>query len=176
MDADRSRQGAVEAKPDELMANLDVEQARVLSIRQRDGVVQAEQARALAVYNVPAEGVSAVQARVLNLFQRPVTVEVPQARVLAIYAGRTADPRIQVWASQLDLHEKYYLRLGDALTLVYDTYSGEWVEYGHGISPFWRVSTGMNWLGANPIASLYGSNIVVGDDVTNMLYLSLIHI
>src|SRR5690606_2808172 len=93
-----------------------------------------------------------------------------QARVLAAVAGRNADPRIRVWSSQLDGHEQYYLRLGDELTLVYDLATKEWSEYGHGDSPFWRVSVGCNWTDAQNLGFEFGSNIVVGDDVFGTLY------
>lgn len=152
------------------MTDVQVPQSRVLAVAERSVDLRVQQTRPLAVYNVPAEEVQVQQSRILNIFQRPVDLHVQQSRLLAVFSGRVADPRLQAWASQLDLHEQYYLRLGDALTLVYDTYSGEWSEYGHSNSPFWRVSHGTNWLGANSIATLHGSNIVIGDDVTNMLY------
>lgn len=84
--------------------------------------------------------------------------------------GRTANPQLRVWTYSLDGHDYYVLRLGDFLTLVYDDYSEQWMDWTDFASLTWRAHCGINWSGAEGLADTYGSNVVVGDDAYGILW------
>jgi hypothetical protein len=60
------------------------------------------------------------------------------------------------------------------LTLVYDVYSEEWVDWDALGEAYWPVNIGFNWVGGTgvtkPDGSLFGSNVLVGDDTFPLLY------
>jgi hypothetical protein len=84
--------------------------------------------------------------------------------------GRTDNPHLRVWTFSLDEHDYYVLRLGDSLTLVYDVYSEQWMDWTDFDSLTWRAHCGRNWIGAEALADTYGSNVVVGDDTYGLLW------
>lgn len=130
-----------------------------------------EQAGALIAYNVPADSLRATAASLVMSIQRETNVRATQANILAAVIGRTYDPVVRAWTFSLDGHDFYVLRLGMRETLVYDTYSKQWVEWDSGDLPFWRPSTGATWVGAQNLGVNYGSNIVAGDDLFGVLWL-----
>lgn len=95
---------------------------------------------------------------------------VSQASVLVAARGRIGSPRLRAWTFSLDGHDFYVLRLGDTLTLVYDVYSEQWVDWNSPELAFWRLTVGMNWLGGQRFGVDYGSDVVVGDDTFGLLY------
>lgn len=98
------------------------------------------------------------------------SVRVSNAAVLVAVRGRTANPKVRAWTFTLDGHDFYVLRLGQDLTLVYDVYSEEWVDWDSFGETFWTVNTGINWAGGERQAFNYGSNVLVGDDTYGLLY------
>jgi hypothetical protein len=97
-------------------------------------------------------------------------LRVSQSAVLVAVKGRTANPKLRAWTFTLDGHDFYVLRLGDALTLVYDVYSEEWVEWDAFGSPLWPVNLGINWFGGTALAQSYGSTVLIGDDTFGLLW------
>lgn len=152
------------------MTDAIVFQSRVYSSTDIAVFPQIPQARVLALYNIPADFTQVSQGFVLTAVDFHPAVEVAQARVFGLARGRTGDPVLRAWTFTLDGHDFYVLRLGDASTLIYDFYSEQWIEWTSGTLPFWRASSGMNWLGAVTLAAEYGSNIVVGDDTYGLLW------
>jgi len=126
--------------------------------------------RVFAVYNLPAIEQRISQARIYAVASAPGVQEISEARVFAIVRGRVANTHLRVWKFTLDGHDNYVLRLGDFATLVYDTYSEQWVEWTSPELPFWRATSGMNWIGGEALAGTYGSNIVAGDDLFGLLW------
>jgi hypothetical protein len=70
----------------------------------------------------------------------------------------------------LDGHDFYVLRLGNDGTLVYDVASEQWCVWGSDESQLWRAYNGTNWIEADNQASVFGSNVIVGDDGNGSLY------
>lgn len=99
-----------------------------------------------------------------------VTVQESKFLVLVAARGRVADPRVSAWTFTLDGHDFYVLRLGDAATLLYDVYSEQWVEWTTDQSGAWRVNTGVNWVGGQALAHIYGSAVIAGDDTFGRLW------
>jgi hypothetical protein len=150
-----------------------VPQGRILAVTDAGTTnsIVVPQARVFAIVNYPAESISATQARILAPSRRDSqAMQLTQARVLAVVRGRTSDPRVRSWTFTLDGHDYYVLRCGNQLTLIYDTHSEAWYNWGSGVSAIWRAYQGANWIGGSKHANLYGSNIVVGDDTTGALY------
>lgn len=97
-------------------------------------------------------------------------MDATQGQVLVAGRGRIANPRLRAWTFTLDGHDFYVLRLGDTLTLVYDVYSEQWMDWSNLGLNFWRLNTGMNWLGGQRFGSTYGSDVVAGDDLYGLLW------
>jgi hypothetical protein len=87
---------------------------------------------------------------------------------VVLTAGRTANPKLRAWTFSLDGHDYYVLRLGDSLTLVYDVYSEQWMDWDAFGEIFWPVNIGFNWVGGQGVTDAagdtFGSNVLVGDD------------
>jgi len=128
------------------------------------------QYQALAIINFPAdfEDVTSVQATVPVRQSSPIEVE--QARFAVVARGRTANPQLHAWAFTLDGHDFYVLRLGDRETLIYDTSTEQWVEWGDLGLPFWRPTVGQNWVGGIRLGTGYGSDVIAGDDTFGLLW------
>jgi hypothetical protein len=123
-----------------------------------------------AVYGFPSEA-----ARVSQLIVRSLDEPRPQARVSqllvrAVIRGRVENPTVRAWTFTLDGHDYYVLRLGDTNTLVYDTYSKQWMDWADLGSGTWRANYGINWLGGQGLAIGYGSDVVAGDDNLGLLW------
>lgn len=132
--------------------------------------IRGSQARAYGIINFPTADMRISQARELLPVKRNSAMDVSQARVFAIVKGRTANPRVRAWTATLDGHDFYFLRLGDGLTLVYDTASEQWIEWDSQDSGAWRPNIGANWIGAQALAHRFGSDIVAGDDTFGLLW------
>lgn len=114
------------------------------------------------------------QARVQAAITPDNDIRVVQARVLAAVKGRTANHRVRAWTFSLDGHDFYVLRLGMTLTLVYDVYSEQWMDWDAFSQEFWPVNCGINWVGGVGLldadGNSYGSNVLVGDDSHGLLW------
>lgn len=132
---------------------------------------EVSQYNALAIINFPAdfEDVTTVAETVPVRQTSPVDVE--QARLAVVARGRTANPQLHAWTFSLDGHDFYVLRLGDRETLIYDTTTEQWVEWGDLNLPFWRPTVGQNWVGGIRLGTDNGSNIIAGDDTFGLLWI-----
>lgn len=97
-----------------------------------------------------------------------------QALVMVAVRGRVANPKLRAWTFTLDGHDFYVLRLGMDLTLVYDDYSEQWMDWDAFEKAYWPVNVGINWVGGvgllNPAGDSWGSNVLVGDDTLGLLW------
>jgi hypothetical protein len=143
-------------------------QARVLSVESGTDL-RVTMGRVYSIINYPTPFVRLTQGRVIAI-TAGTKLRVTQARVMAVVRGRVADPRVHAWTFTLDGHDFYVLRLGDELTLVYDVYSEQWMDWHDKYNPFWRLNIGTNWVGAAKLAYTYGSSVIVGDDTAGLLY------
>lgn len=154
-----------------LTPQIRAPQAGVLGVvRSTVPELHVAQGGVMAVYNVPAEFINATQAGITVTFRQTSVLEATQAGVLAVVKGRIANPRIRAWTFSLDGHDFYVLRLGDTLTLVYDVYSEQWMDWISFNKNFWRPNIGVNWIGGAALADTYGSSVVIGDDTYGLLW------
>lgn len=140
------------------------------AVRQSAHEERVPQLNALVAYNIPSLTLAATQANISVAFQQATVVAVEQAQILVAVRGRIANPRIRAWTFSLDGHDFYVLRLGDDLTLVYDLYSEQWVDWGDFAKDYWRPNLGINWAGGTGLAPEFGSNILMGDDTYGLLW------
>jgi len=131
---------------------------------------QVSQGDTLVVFNIPSEEVQVSQSDINFVSSSSSDVQVSQADVIAILRGRPDNSTLRVWTYSLDGHDYYVLRLGDSLTLIYDTYSEQWMDWQSGDLTFWRANYGINWVGGEALAAVYNSNVVVGDDTFGLLW------
>lgn len=135
--------------------------------------IQTSQFDALAVFNVPSLQVDASQFDAALLFVRQgvtAPLRVSQLDTVIVSRGLTDDPKVKAWTVTLDAHDLYFLKLGDEETLVYDVLTEQWYDWSSGDIDRWRAYTGRNWLGGRALSDVYGSNIVVGDLASGVLY------
>lgn len=129
------------------------------------------QAFITSVANFPTERIDSSQFFVTTLTSGATSsVEVSQSFITVVARGAVADPKVRVWTFTLDGHDMYVLRLGNTETLVYDTLSEMWYVWGSNEADLWKAYNGQNWLGAEGLADIYGSNVVVGDDANGSIY------
>lgn len=145
---------------------------RINTVNQLDATasIQASSLRALTVYNFPSDGVDASSLRANVVVKPSVSAEVSQLRIMSVNRGRIENPRLRAWTYTMDGHDFYILRLEDTNTLVYDLTTETWSRFTSGDLPFWRANTGMNWVDGTSLGYHYGSNVIVGDDVSGTLY------
>lgn len=153
-----------------LAATTKASQARAAAAATGTNSIRVPQARVLVAVRYPAADISASQSRLAAAVEAANQIQVAQGWVLAAVKGRVENPKLRVWTATLDGHDFYFLRLGDTLTLVWDAYSEEWVEWGDLGSATLRAQFGMNWTGGQGLAIGYGSNIVAGDDTFGLLW------
>jgi hypothetical protein len=122
------------------------------------------------VVNYPSEDVWVTGIRTRAVVSYPTNTILTGIRVRAVVRGRIASPRLRAWTFTLDGHDFYVLRLGDTLTLVYDVYSEQWMEWADLDKSYWRPNLGINWTGGDGLAPVYGSNVLVGDDTFGLLW------
>lgn len=122
------------------------------------------------VFNYPSDGaqVSSITTRVLG--EADNRAQVSQLIVRSIVRGHVENPRIRAWTFTLDGHDFYVLRLADRLTLVYDVYSEQWVDWQDFTHTYWRPNIGTTWGGAAALAHAYGSSVIAGDDSWGLLW------
>lgn len=122
------------------------------------------------VFNYPADGAQISSQMLRALGTADNRARVSQLVVRAIVRGYVENPRIRAWTFTLDGHDFYVLRLGDTMTLVYDVYSEQWMDWRDFTHTYWRVSIGTTWNGAAALAAIYGSSVVAGDDTWGLLW------
>lgn len=135
--------------------------------------INAPQADAAVVYNIPSLSVRTTQAAIDFVYRKVTTsLAVTEAGAYVVVLGTVNNPKLRAWNYTLDGHDFYVLRLGSSgKTLIYDNSTGMWSWYTSGQDVKWRVNTGMNWPSSGSIPSLKGTNIVCGDDTTGTLWI-----
>lgn len=123
-----------------------------------------------SVFNFPSEAGQVSQFFVRSVDEPAPPAQVSQLFVRAIIRGHVENPRIRAWTFSLDGHDFYVIRLGDTLTLVYDAYSEQWMDWQDFDHAYWRVSIGTVWTGAAALAQNFGSSVVAGDDSWGLLW------
>jgi hypothetical protein len=132
--------------------------------------LRATAADVLAVVNFPTPADRTSWAAGLVTVESAMPLRTSNAAVLVAVLGRANNPVIRAWTFSLDGHDYYVLRLGMMGTLVYDTYSEEWMDWDAFGEIYWPVNCGMNWVGGIGLAEQYGSNVLVGDDTYGLIY------
>lgn len=122
------------------------------------------------VFNYPADTAELSQLFVRAFMEPAPPARVSQMFVRALVRGHTENPRVRAWTFTLDGHDFYVIRLGDLLTLVYDTYSEQWMDWQDFDHAYWRPSIGTVWNGAAALAQNFGSSVVAGDDTWGLLW------
>lgn len=125
----------------------------------------------IAIYNIPSQNLATSFAGVNAVVRQAAHIEVSEAGLVVVARGRIGNPRLRAWTFTLDGHDFYVLRLGDTETLVYDTYSKQWMDWDSGDDSFWRANIGISWAGGAKLARDYGSQILIGDDTWGLLWL-----
>lgn len=129
---------------------------------------------ALAAINFPSPFERVTYAPVLATVKGDITLRVTNAAVLVAVRGRTSNPKLRAWTFTLDGHDFYVLRLGMIMTLVYDVYSQQWMDWDAFEQTYWPTFVGFNWVGGIGIVDedghSFNSNVLVGDDTLGLLY------
>lgn len=124
-----------------------------------------------SVFNFPAEQ-GQISQFFLRVFDEPdPDALVSQLTVRVLIKGHTESSRLRAWTFTLDGHDFYVLRLGDLLTLVYDVYSEQWMDWQDFTHAYWRPNIGTTWNGASALAHNFGSSVIAGDDTWGLLWL-----
>lgn len=136
------------------------------------GNLNVPQSQLLVTYNMPAENMTATYGGVGVAYNKTAAdINVVQAQVLAVVRGRISNPKLRAWTFDLDGHEFYVLSLGNGKTLVYDLSTNTWSWWATSTFDYWRANIGTNWVENGQNAFLKGSNVVVGDDSANILWM-----
>lgn len=122
------------------------------------------------IINFPAEYVRTTGLLTRATVAFSAKTRLTGVRVRAVVRGRIGSPRLRAWTFTLDGHDFYVLRLGDTLTLVYDVYSQQWMDWADLNKTYWRPNLGINWTGGDGLAPTYGSNVVAGDDTFGLIW------
>lgn len=123
-----------------------------------------------AVYNFPSERVDVSQFDAGVVGQIESDVQIAELDVIAIVRGAIFNPRLRAWWFELDDHEIWVLNLGDRKTIIYDLSAEKWAWWSNPEADRWRATIGTNWTTSGAISHDYGSDVVVGDDSTGILW------
>lgn len=133
--------------------------------------IDVAQAGTLVTYNVPAENITVTYGGTGVAYNKSAeTIDVVQAQVLAAVRGRISNPKLRAWTFDLDGHEFYVLNLGNDKTLLYDLTTNTWTWWATSTFDYWRAGIGVNWVENGQNAYLSGSNVIVGDDSSSILW------
>lgn len=167
--------------------------APTLATTSSENRVRASKVDVFAAVNFPTAGIRATEypalvpatstsgmdmrtsgANVLVVEKGIEAIRTTDAAMLVAVRGRVANPRLRAWTFTLDGHDFYVLRLGLDLTLVYDTYSEQWMDWDAFALNYWPVNIGFNWVGGvgllDPDGQSWGSNVLIGDDTLGLLW------
>ncbi len=147
-----------------------VSQLYVRSVDEPEPDAEVSQLFVRTIFNYPSDAAQVSQFFVRSVDEPEPDAEVSQLVVRAIIRGHTENSRIRAWTFTLDGHDFYVLRLGDILTLIYDTYSEQWMDWQDFTHAYWRPNIGTTWNGASALAHTYGSSVIAGDDTWGLLW------
>jgi len=142
----------------------------VRSVDEPEPTAEVTQFVTRTVFNYPSDEAQVSQFYVRSVDEPEPPAQVSQMLVRAIVRGHTENPRIRAWTFTLDGHDFYVIRLADILTLVYDTYSEQWMDWQDFTHTYWRPNIGTTWIGASALAQNFGSSVVCGDDTWGLLW------
>lgn len=136
--------------------------------------IHATTASYCVIGNIPSESIEATTGRYAAVVEEGEPMIATKAAYCVVCLGRIEVPYVYAWPATLDGHDFYFLQLQN-LTLVQDTYSEQWYNWGSGASELWRAQYGINWLGnisriTDDLGGTRISNILVGDNTTGALY------
>lgn len=155
--------------------NIYASQAEGVAATLRETDIRLSQFDALVAFNFPTEFVRNSQFQALIAGGEDIVLHVSQAFALVAVLGRPQVPRVRAWTFTLDGHDFYVLRLGTDVTLVYDLYSEQWMDWDAFTQEYWPVTIGMNWVGGigltAPDGNSWGSNVLVGDDTSGIVWI-----
>lgn len=156
-----------------LTPQIRATQERVNAVASKtNSEVRVTQGITYGVYNVPAEFIRSTQAFLRAPINRVApSIRATQGVVMAVVSGRIDNPKLRAWTYTLDGHDFYVLKLGtQGKTLVFDMSTGQWAWWSSQSEPRWRASVGMNWKSSFDIPAKFGSNVVVGDDSSGIIW------
>ena len=154
------------------MADVTVPQGGYLAaVRQSAIDVRTSQADYLVAYNIPTENLAASFAGFMVVDNNPATIKVEQAFMFALVRGNIYNPRLRAWWFELDAHEIFILNLGGEKTIGYDLTTEKWLWWSNPTDLHWRACCGTNWVQSGSVAFGHGSDVVVGDDSSGILWI-----
>lgn len=154
------------------MADVNAPQGGMfVAVRQTAAALVAPQANTFVAYNIPTENMAASFAGVLVVANNAGVINVQQAFVFALVRGNIYNPKLRAWWFELDAHEIFVLNLGGEKTLCYDLTTEKWLWWSNPNDLHWRACCGTNWVQSGSVAFGHGSDVVVGDDSTGILWI-----
>lgn len=141
------------------------------TVRQSAVDERVVQGGAMVVYNIPTENLAVSFAGFLTVDNNPANMRVAQAFMLALVRGNIYNPKLRSWWFELDGHEIYILNLGGEKTLGYDLSTEKWLWWSNPSDVHWRACCGTNWVQSGSVAFGHGSDVVVGDDSSGILWI-----
>lgn len=153
-----------------IAVGVQASEGREVVVAKTAAVINASQVSFMEVYNKPSMSIQASQAEEIVVVKETTTLSVSEAQTMVVVRGHVANPYVRVFTFTLDEHDMFVVQLGDVETLVYDTYSQQWPEWDTPGQAYWRANCGMNWIGAQKLATGFGSDIVIGDDTWGLLW------
>lgn len=153
-----------------LTPTIQTSQFGVTTVFEAGGDVQTSQFDITAIYNYPSERVDISQLDVVTVGLVQSNLQVSQLDIIAIVRGNIFNPRLRAWWFELDDHEIWVLNLGGRKTLIYDLSTEKWAWWSNPEADHWRANIGTNWTASGAIAHDYGSDVIVGDDSTGILW------
>lgn len=151
------------------------ESAALVAARVSANAINLVTGQTLVALNYPAAFEKVSQVAGLVTVKNALALRTSEAAVLVAVKGRTANPKLRAWTFTLDGHDFYVLRLGTMGTLVYDLYSGQWMDWDAFSQIYWPVNCGFNWVDGQGVTdsngNTFGSNVVVGDDTYPLLWI-----
>ncbi len=82
--------------------------------------------------------------------------------------GTTGTPTVAAWGFRLDNHRYYVI---PSVGLIYDLETGQWSEWLNESLTRLRANVGQNWAGMTGSLTVYGTDIVAGDDTTGVVWI-----
>lgn len=123
-----------------------------------------------ALINFPTESINISDELVRAVAMRTNDIRVSDIFIRTVVKGVVERPRVRAWTFTLDSHDFYIFQTINE-TLVCDLSNGRWYIWGTGSLDRWRVHTGISWQRSLAASTVYGSNIVAGDNILGTLYL-----
>lgn len=133
---------------------------------------QASQYDFTCVFNMPAQSIESSQLDINYIVDIAGTVQVSQLDTVVVMRGNIFNPKLRAWWFELDAHEVYVLNLGRGKTLIVDLSQEppRWSWWSNPEAIHWRATIGTNWTQSGSVAFNHGSDVIVGDDSTGILW------